>query len=225
MADKAEKATASAKLNGFLEKNRKPIVITFIIVLVLVLGFITATILISTGSKKDLAKVEAYYYELMDSSTELEDAEINKRATTCIENLAPYVKKSGIAGVRANMLCAELAYILADYEGAIAYYDAAIAKGKKSYTAPVCMYNRAVCYEELGKLDQAAESYKAAAEFEDFGMVTHAYFSYGRILETKGDYAGAVEAYNTMNDKFPEDDWSNLAKTRIIQLSSEGKTN
>ena len=225
MAEKAEKTSASSKLNGFLEKNRKPLVITFIVVLVLVIGFITTAVVLSANSKKALAAVEAYYYELMDSSTNLEDAEINKRAATCIEELAPYIKKGGIAGVRANMLCAELTYILEDYDGAIAYYDAAIAKGKKSYTAPVCLYNRAVCYEEVGKLDQAAESYKAAAEFEDFGMASHAYFSYGRVLEAQGNYSAAVEAYTTLNDKFPEDDWSNLAKTRIIQLASEGKAN
>lgn len=223
MSEKTEKTTASAKLNGFLESNRKPVLITFIVVLVLVIGFIAGAIVVSSASKKDLAAVEAYYYTLIDSSTDLEDSEITKRATECIENLAPYSKKGGIAGVRANMLSAELAYILADYEGAISYYDAAIAKGKKAYTAPICMYNKASCYEELGKLAEAAESYKAAAEFKDFGMVTHAYFSLGRVLETQGDYAGAVEAYTSAKEAFADDEWSNLATTRIIELQSKGK--
>ena len=140
MAEKTEKTTTSAKLNGFLEKNRKPVLITFIVVLVLVIGFIAGAIIVSTTSKKNLAAVEAYYYELTDSSTSLDDAEITKRATECVENLAPYTKKGGIAGVRANMLSAELSYILKDFESAVTYYDAAIAKGKKSYTAPVCMW-------------------------------------------------------------------------------------
>ena len=223
MADKTEKSTASAKLNGFLEKNRKPVLITFIVVLVLVIGFVAGAIIVSTTSKKDLAAVEAYYYDLMDTSTDLEDSEIKKRATECVENLAPYTKKGGIAGVRANMLSAELTYILADYESSISYYDAAIAKGKKSYTAPICMYNKASCYEELGKLDEAAESYRAAAEFKDFAMITHAYFSLGRVLEAKGDYSGAVQAYTSAKEAFSDDEWTNLAITRIIALQSEGK--
>ena len=223
MSEKNEKSTASEKLNGFLEKNRKPVLITFIVGLVLVVGFIVCAIAVSSTSKKDLAAVEAYYYSLIDSSTDLEDSEITKRATECIENLASYTKKGGIAGVRANMLSAELAYILADYEGAISYYDAAIAKGKKSYTAPICMYNKASCYEEIGKLAEAAESYKAAAEFTDFGMVTHAYFSLGRVREAQGDYAGAVEAYTSAKDSYADDEWSNLATTRIIELQSQGK--
>ena len=101
---------------------------------------------------------------------------------------------------------------------------AAIAKGKKSYTAPVCMFNKAACYEELGKLSEAADAYKAAAEFEEFGMVSHAYFSLGRVREALGDYAGAQEAYTTLTDK-TDDDWSNLAKTRLIELKSQGKIN
>lgn len=225
MSDKNEKTTASEKLNGFLEKNRKPVLITFIVGLVVVVGFIAAAIVVSTYSKKNLAAVEAYYYELTDSSTSLEDAEITKRATECIEKLAPYAKKGGIVGVRANMLSAELAYILKDYETAVTYYEAAIAKGKKSYTAPVCYYNMGACYEELGKLSEAEDAYKTAAEFPEFGMVTHAYFSLGRVREAQGNYSGAVEAYTTLNDKGFDDDWSHLAKTRIIDLQSKGKAN
>ena len=225
MAEKTEKNTASAKLNGFLEKNGKPVFITFIVVLVLVIGFIVAAVALSSSSKKSLAAIEGFYYEMMDSSSSLEDAEITKRATECVENLAPYTKKGGIAGVRANMLSAELTYLLKDYETAATYYEAAIAKGKKSYTAPICYYNMAACYEELGKYAQAADAYKAAAEFDEFGMATHAYFSLGRVLEAQGDYAGAVEAYTTLNDKNSDDDWAHLAKTRIIELQSQGKVN
>ena len=223
MAEKTENKTASAKLGGFLEKNRKPVLITFIVVLVLVIGFIAIEIVKSATAKKDLAAVEDYYYKLLDSSTDLEDSEVNKRATECIENLASYSKKGGIVGVRANMLSAELAYILADYEDAVSYYDAAIAKGKKSYTAPICYYNKASCYEELGKNAEAAEAYRAAAEFPEFAMVSHAYFSLGRVLEAQGDYAGAAEAYKTIKDKFSDDDWANLATTRLIELQSQGK--
>ena len=223
MTEKKEKKTADAKLNKFLEKNRKPVLITFIVVLVLVAGFISFEIIKSATAKKDLAAIEAYYYDLVETPADTDDAEINKLATECIENLAAYTKKGGIAGVRANMLSAELAYILEDYEGAIDYYSAAIAKGKKSYTAPICLYNKAVALEELKKLDEAAESYKAAAEFDEFGMASHAYFSYGRVLEALGRTAEAAEAYQTIVDKFASDDWANVAKTRLIELEVAGK--
>ena len=164
-----------------------------------------------------------FHDELTAMSNEAEDSEITNKATECIENLAPYTKKGGIAGVRANMLSAELAYVLKDYDSAISYYSAAISKGKKSYTAPICYYNIGSCYEELNKLSDAVEAYKTAAEFDEFGMAPHAYFSQGRVLEAIGDFTGAAEAYNTLKSKFPEDSWSNLATTRLIELQIQGK--
>ncbi len=223
MSEKTENKTASAKLGKFLENNRKPVIISFVIVLVLVIGFLCAEIIKTSVSKKDLAAVEGFYYELTAMSNEAEDSEITNKATECIENLAPYTKKGGIAGVRANMLSAELSYVLKDYDSAISYYSAAISKGKKSYTAPICYYNIGSCYEELNKLSDAVEAYKTAAEFDEFGMAPHAYFSQGRVLEAIGDFTGAAEAYNTLKSKFPEDSWSNLATTRLIELQIQGK--
>lgn len=223
MSEKNEKTSASSKLDSFLTKNKKGVVITFVVILVLVIGFVAFEIIKSTGSKKDLAAVEGFYYDLIASSSELDENAVTKKSTECIEKLAPYVKKNGIAGVRANMLTAELEYLQGDYEAAISFYDAAILKGKKSYTAPICYYNKASCYEELNKTAEAAEAYRAAAEFADFGMAPHAYFSLGRVLEGQGDYAGAAEAYKSINDKFADDDWGNLAHTRLIELKAQGK--
>ena len=223
MAEKTEKKSGGSKLSAFLEKNKKIVLIVFIAVVILVAGFVCVELVKSSSTKKDLAAIEAYYYDLMEVSVDTEDSEVNKLATECIENLASYTKKGGIAGVRANMLSAELAYILADYDATVNYYDAAISKGKKSYTAPLCMFNKAVALEELNKLDEAAQAYKDAADFPDFGMASHAYFSYGRVLETKGDFAGAAEAYKAMNDKFTDDEWAYVAKTRLIELQTQGK--
>ena len=223
MAEKKEKNTASSKLNAFLEKNRKGVIVSFIVILVLVLGFVFVEVFKASAAKKDLAAIEAYYYDLVEKPADTEDSEVNKLAAECIENLAPYTKKSGIAGVRANMLAAELSYILADYESTVSYYDAAYTKGKKSYTAPICIYNKGVALEEMKKLDDAAEAYKTAAEFPEFGMASHAYFSYARILDTKGDYAAAAEVYKTLVDKFTDNEWADTAKSRLIALEAEGK--
>ena len=223
MSEKNENTSASSKLDSFLTKNKKGVVVTFVVILVLVIGFVAFEIIKSTGAKKDLAAVEGFYYDLIASSSELDETAVTKKSTECIESLAPDVKKNGIAGVRANMLSAELEYLQGDYEEAIAFYDSAINKGKKSYTAPICYYNKASCYEELNKTAEAVEAYRAAAEFEEFGMAAHAYFSLGRVLESQGDFAGAAEAYKTINSKFADDDWGNLAHTRLIELKSQGK--
>lgn len=223
MAEKTENASTSSKLDSFLTTHKKTVLIIFIVVLVLIIGFVSFEIIKTTGAKKNLAKVESLYYELITGSSELDEAALAKRSTECLEKLAPYTQKGGIAGVRANMLAADLAYLEADYEGAVVYYDAAIAKGKKSYTAPICLYNKGSCLEEMNKLSEAAESYRTAAEFKNFGMAAHAYFSLGRVLESLNDYEGAAQAYKTLNEKFADDDWGNLAKTRLIELKTMGK--
>lgn len=225
MAEKKEKEvkTASSKLNTVLEKNRKLVISCFVAVIAAVAAFIIVEIAASKAKDKNLAAIEALTYELVNDSSSLEEAELTARRDSTLEKVEKYTKKGGVAGVRANMLAAELAYQKKDYEAALAYWDAAAAKGKKSYTAPLANYNKAVCYEQLGKLDEAADAYKAAVDVEDFVLRTHAMFSYGRILETKGQYAEAVKVYQELNDKNPSDTWANLAKTRIIDLKVEGK--
>lgn len=223
MAEKEEKETVSSKMNAFLEKNRKLIIGLFIAILAAVLIFIAVEIIVAQSTTKNLATVDALTFELTDGSNKLEDAELESRRNDVLVKVEPLTKKGGVAGVRANMLAAELAYQKKDYEAAINYWNGAIAKGKKSYTAPLAYYNKAVCYEQLNKLDDAAETYKVAADNEDFILRTHAKFSYGRVLETQGKYKEAVEVYQALNDSNPDDSWAKLAKTRIISLKVEGK--
>lgn len=225
MAEKNEKEvkTASSKLNSVLEKNRKVVISCFSAVIAIIAVFIIVEIAVSKSTEKNLAAVEALTYELVNESSSLEEAELTARRDSILEKIEGYTKKGGVAGVRANMLAAELAYQKEDYEASAAYWDAAATKGKKAYTAPLANYNKAVCYEQLGKLDDAVAAYKAAVDVEDFVLRTHAMFSYGRLLETKGQYAEAVKVYQELNDKNPNDSWANLAKTRIIDLKVEGK--
>jgi len=225
MSEKNEKETktASTKLNSVLEKNRKLVISSFIAVVVVIVAFILVEIVMSKTKDSNLAAIDALTYELVNGSSSLEEAELTARRDSALEKVEKYTRKGGVAGVRANMLAAELAFQKKDYEAAAAYWQAAAAKGKKAYTAPLANYNLAVCYEQLGKVDEAAAAYKAAADFEDFVLKTHAKFSYGRLLESKGQYKEAVEVYQGLNETNPNDTWANLAKTRIIDLKLEGK--
>ena len=156
-------------------------------------------------------------------SEALDENELEARRAEFLEELQPYTKKLGVTGVRANIVSAELCYQKGDYSTAITYWDAAANKDKKAYSAPIANYNKGVCYEQVGDLDNAALCYKTAAEFEDFILVNHAKFSYGRVLETQGKYAEAVSVYTELNDASPDDNWAQLAKTRIIALTVDNK--
>ena len=122
------------------------------------------------------------------------------------------------------MLEAELAFETKDYKRARAAWLAVVKAGKKSYTAPLAYYNAAVCSEELGDVDSAIQYYQKAGDFEDFLLVAHSLFSLGRVKETKQDFKGAAVVYQKIVDKYPSDKWSDLAKSRLIALKADGKT-
>lgn len=222
MAD-YEEMTASKKLAGFIEKNKKAFIAILIVLVCCLVGYIIFASVAKSNKSKNLQALDEISYELTSKSSDLEDAEIEARIATALEKTAPLTKKGGVVGARANMFCAELAFKQEKYEDAANYWKDAAAKAKKSYLAPISYFNLATCYENLGNVDAAMENYKLAADNNDFVMRTHAMFSYGRILEAKADYAKAAAAYTELNDNFPSDSWAKLAKSRLISLKNEGK--
>lgn len=222
MAD-YEEMTASKKLAGFIEKNKKAFIAILIVLVCCLIGYIIFASVAKSNKSKNLQALDEISYELTSKSSDLEDAEIEARIATALEKAAPLTKKGGVVGARANMFCAELAFKQEKYEDAANYWKDAAAKAKKSYLAPISYFNLATCYENIGNVDAAMENYKLAADNNDFVMRTHAMFSYGRILEAKADYAKAAAAYTELNDNFPSDSWAKLAKSRLISLKNEGK--
>lgn len=215
--------TTSSKLNEFLEKNRKVLWTVLGIIVAAVIAYVVIDVCASKAAAKGLEAIDTISYTLTKDSNKLEEDEVEARRTTALNDLAPYTKKGGVVGVRANMLCADLEYQTKNYQAALDYWKATAEKGKKSYTAPIAYYNIGSCYEALNDNDSAAEYYKKAADFEGYILALHAQFSYGRVLEAKGDYAEAAEVYARMNDFNPDDTWAKLAKTRLLTLQIEGK--
>lgn len=223
MAEKEVK-TFSSKLNDFMTKNRKALIAVICVIFVALIAFICVVLCNSKITAKNLNEIDIISFELTDGSNALEDEEVNQRKAVAMEKLAPYTKKGGVSGVRANMLAGEIAYQSKNYQDAVTYWNAAASKSDKSYTKPLALFNAAVCYEELNDLDSAAANYKLAADNKDFMLKNHAKFSYARVIETQGNIADAVTAYNELIDAYPDDDWAKLAKTRILFLQTTGKT-
>ena len=222
MAD-YEEMTASKKLAGFIEKNKKAFIAILIVLICCLIGYIVFATLAESSKEKTLQALDEISFEMTDKSSDLSDAEIASRLNTGFEKASAYAKKGGIVGARANMLCADITYQQKKYAESAGYWKAAAEKGKKTYLAPLCYFNLASCYEETGNIDDAATYYKLAADDNNFVVKTHAKFSYGRVLEAKGDFAGAAAAYTELNDNFSDDSWANLAKSRLIALKKDGK--
>lgn len=222
MSENNEKTTVSTKLNSFLEKNR---VWLFTVLGVLVAAVIVCAVVISVSAKsadKAVSAVDEITYVFTKDSADLSDDEVAAKRAAALESVKPYLSKGGVGGVRANMLAADLYFQGKDYTSALECYKATVAKGKKSYTAPLAYFNMAVCYEELGNNADAAANYKLAADFNGFVLRSHALFSTGRVYEAMNENAKAAEAYNTLIEATPNDAWAQLAKTRVMDMKIKG---
>lgn len=224
MAEKKfDKANADEKLSGYVMRHRIPIIIVTVVVVAAIVVYSVYTVVTTKVNEKGIASIDTIEYVLTKNSSDLSETELETRRADAMTKITPYLKKSGIVGVRATMLAADIAFERKDYTNAETYWKNAASKGKKSYTAPLAYYNEAVCSEELNKTADAAVLYGKAADAEDFMLAAHARFSQGRVYEVLGDYKNASDAYNKVNDKFPDDTWAHLAKTRLIALKTEGK--
>lgn len=223
MAENEVVETTSAKLNTYMEKNKKIFLCALIVFIVALVGFIVGAKVINSSRDKALIEIDELTFTLTDDSASLEEGELNARRIDAIDNLAAYVNKGGIVGARANMLCADLTYQQGNYAESAEYWKKAAEKSPKSYIAPLAYFNMGACYEQLNNLDDAAANYKKAGDSDSFAMAAHAKFSYARIIEGQGKYAEAVAAYDDVTAKNPDSSWAKLAKTRIISLKAEGK--
>lgn len=218
-----EKKSLSENLGDFILRNLRVI---FVFCGVLLLGAVCAVVVISVNEKtieKGLGKIDLISYELTNKSYDLSETEIAARQDKAVSSLSELVGKSGIVGVRANILSAEIYYQKKDFENARSAWLAAAQKGKNTYIAPIAFFNAASCSEELGNLDDAAAGYKSASEVKDFYEAAHALFSLGRVQEAKEDFVAAAASYQALVDKSPEDSWAKLAKNRLVSLKISGK--
>ena len=222
MAD-YEEQTASKKLAEFIENRKTGFIVVLVALVCLLAGYVIFASVANNNKAKGLQAIDEITYELTDKSSDLSEGEITARINTAFEKASAYTKKGGIVGARANMLCADLTYQQKKYAESAEFWKAAAEKSKRTYIAPLCYFNLAVCYEEVGNSEDAAAYYKLAADNNDFVMRTHAMFSYGRLLEAKGDYTTAAAAYTELNDNFSGDSWADLAKSRLIALKKDGK--
>jgi tetratricopeptide (TPR) repeat protein len=220
---KFDKVNADEKVSGYVMRHRMPMIIVTAAVVAAIIIYSVYTVVTSKINEKGIARIDTIEYELTKDSSDLTETELETRRADAVTRISPYLRKSGIVGVRANMLAADISFERKNYAGAKAYWAAAAGKEKKAYTAPLALYNEAVCCEEMNDSANAVILYGKAADTADFLLSAHARFSQGRVYESLGDYKSAADAYNKINDKLPDDTWAHLGKTRLIALKAGGK--
>lgn len=224
-SDDKEEKTFTDLLTLFIVKFKFVFLGIFIVGIVAVVAYG----IISSMNKKavqsgltevDLITTEFAELRLSESADSAKEDALIARAQALADK-----KNPAVVDVRANMIIAEIQFAKKNYDAARTAWLAAAEADKKSYTYGLCNYQCGICSEELNDLDNAVAYLKTAAETENFVAVPRALFNIGRIEETRGNFDKALESYKKLAADYPSDQWTSLAKSRIIALDIEGKSN
>jgi tetratricopeptide (TPR) repeat protein len=222
--EKTEKISAGERINDFLQKNRRALVVMFATAALLVAAFIAALSVRNALTSKALRAVAEFgrRYEALrfDITEESKAGEVE----ALLEELAAFeVKTGGFPAARAHTISAGIYGDRKDWAGAEKAWTAAARAAPKSYLAPAALYNAAVAAEEQENIGGAIALYNESLAYGgDFSASPRAQFSIGRLEEGRNNREAALEAYRALVSKWPNEAvWASLAQSRIIILGSQ----
>jgi tetratricopeptide (TPR) repeat protein len=221
MSSRAEEININEKINLFVQKNRKAILIGIGVIVLAVAGFIAALGIVEALRNKALGAVEDLNtrYEALRFSINEESSAGDIEAL--LEDLNAFAgKNSGYSGGRAFSIIAAIHADKKDWPLAEEAWNKAAKAAAKTYLEPVSLFNAGRAAEEQGNIDKAIEYFTNCAAVS-FPAAARAQFSIGRLEEGRNNTGAAIEAYRLVIGKFPNDNvWPNLAQSRIISLQS-----
>lgn len=224
--NKEEKKSSSERFVDFISKNRRIIIglgiaIVLIIVAIGIYTAVSGNIASASSRAMELADQKALQWS--QETDEEKRAEIESSLIAELDSIAQKWPRT-LAAQRALLRKAALLSQKKEYAEAEKTALEAYRRNKKSYVAPIALELAAVAAEEAGNTDAALEHYTLITKDykKDNPAAAHAFFNLGRIKEAKGDYKGAVEAYNQLIATFGDSEWAMLAKNRVIYLKAQG---
>ncbi len=224
-SDRAEESVKiSERVNVFLRANRIAIlaVASLALAAVLVLG-------IASGIKQSgmtrstiaLETLEANFDSWNSSGDEDRAAKAREIIAEADALIARY--PSLYAGLRSRLIKGRLLLDSKDYIGAEEAFLGIAKAGPKSHLAPVALANAASMAEERGDGEAAiAHLEKLIKEYSDSSVAHRAAFTIGRLNEAAKAYGAAMEAYAKLVAGGADNDWTKMARDRIIYLRSQG---
>lgn len=222
--EKSEKIVLKQKLAVTIQKNSK-ILLSFLVLIVLV---IIGLLIFNSLELKSMEKYTQQIEAIQDDYAELlyitDDNEKKEAEELILENLNTLIKTTpkNYALQRALFIRANIQYKNKNWDKAIEDFINIANDFSNSYLASISLINAASAFEEADKIDDAIETYKRV--IEKYSAVSpkipNVHFSIGRLYEQKEDFVAALTEYNNLVDTYPDGNWTNLARSRIIYLES-----
>ncbi len=216
----SENSTFSQKITDFLLKFRVAIIAICACVAVAIIGFLAVSIVVEKKNEKAFEAVELAFADWEKARGTGDTSALASKEDEIIASLTKVAAANGksYATARAQNTIAEIYFSRKDWKNALDHYRLAAVAAPKAYTVGMNYFNAAVCSDELGNEDDAIADFNQAVSFENFNLKSRALFNIGRIEEQRSKTDAAIAAYEKLADQYPDDDWTLLAKSRIIAL-------
>ncbi|MBN1647541.1 MAG: tetratricopeptide repeat protein [Spirochaetales bacterium] len=208
-------------LAGFFQKYR---LIMLIVTVAIIFGIVAVGVIgeidksITRKSSEALYKLEGVYGDWQMK----ESAEMKTRLPDVVNDCDALINKYGntYSGEKAAFFKAEAYYQTEDYNAAADAYNKLFHMNKNGILAPSALFNVAVAYEQLGDNEKAVEYYEKLAGI--FGkkspLTPHALLNAGRLYADMNNIEKARASFTLVIEDYAGSNWTNLARTSIIQL-------
>lgn len=220
MEQREENVSFSDKCAVFLMNNRKLLAILVGSVSVCVIAALLVTSFSDRAAKQASDATEALISEWVDLQAKKPE-DLTEKETALITRFEEQAMKNGktYAGFRAYSVLGEIFSVRKDWQKAMDCFEKAAVAVPTSYTAGAAYFNAAVCADELKDYEKALSFYTKTAGIEDFPLVPRALFNIGRCEEMLNHPDKALEAYAKLSEKYPDNSWALLGKSRTVILS------
>jgi len=230
-SEEKEKNAVSAPLgdgiNEFVQRHRKPIFLGAGLILLALVAFIVVLSVLDMVRGKAISAVEEFttrYEELLPTITEEYSAVDVEQLLADLEGFTQgYSSKvAGYAVGKAWSIAANIHGQKKNWPAAEAAWALTAKTAHKTYLAPIAFFNAGAAAEEQGKAEEAIDYYASSlASSAEFPGAARAQFAIGRLQESLGDTAAAIEAYRAVISGWSYDQvWPSLAHSRIIALEA-----
>lgn len=218
--EKNEKPSLTTALANFLSRSRVLLIVSGCAVLVVLAVIVVVQQVSDSAVRANASILDSIDMAYSDWSA-ASDETVRTANAEALEKLLA-VDESASVSVREYALFVKGNYLSgkSSWKDAAAAYTSASLLQPGSFLHPVSVFCAAAALEEAGDADGAIVQLQqiATPDASVSTLTVRAWFSLGRLFESKGKTGDARNAYQHLVDTWPDSSWTKLARDRIIFL-------
>jgi len=213
------------KVEFFIEKHIKIIVIVICICVVSISGYFGVKYFISRKEEQAnqaFGKVYMVYKDVKENQ-DIEEEEYQNKLDVLLEDFKIILEKhpQSRAATRSAFFMGNIFYEKGNYSEALKYYQMGSSVKKKFYISYLCLMGKAKCYEQLENYSQAVETYKYILKtYKDTYIIPSVLFSLGQIYERLGKYELSEDEYSRIVSDYQWSGWKDFSDKKLILIKS-----